>query len=204
MKKFLITLAILAGLSLIFFFNIYGFLSPNKPVVNAKILVVDAWLGDQELSQAAVVFKKGNYSRVLVPGGQIERSLFFPGMKGHGELSAIVLISKGISPDKISPLFVRAVKKDRTYQAALTVKHWLHKNKLDSCKINLFTASTHARRSWLLYKKVFTEKHAVGILSATPVKYDAKTWWKTSNGVRAVIDETIAFMYGFLFFHTNM
>ncbi len=203
-KKTIIFLSIFITLCLIIFFNIHSFLSPNKPIDGARILVIDAWLTDRELDNAVEVFKAGNYARVIVPGSIIERSLFFPGLKGSGEVTSVVLVYKGIPPDRITPLLVKHVKKDRTYQAALTTQRWLKENHISPSAINLFTSCTHSRRSWMLYEKAFENDREVGIISARPVGYDAGRWWQSSNGFRTVVDEAIAYLYALMFFHPNM
>lgn len=204
LKRLLIFVFVVLAFSLLIFFNIHPFLSPHKPAAGAKILVVDAWLSDKELDEAVEVFRAGNYSRVFVPGSPLERSLFFPGMKGSGEVTAVVLVYKGIPYDKVTPLFVKPVQKDRTYQAALKTRNWLNENNISPSAINLFTSSAHARRSWMLYRKAFENDREVGIISARPVCYNAKRWWKSSNGFRSVADETIAYIYALLFFHPDL
>jgi uncharacterized SAM-binding protein YcdF (DUF218 family) len=166
--------------------------------------VVDAWLTDRELDNAVEVFKAGNYARVIVPGSIMERSLFFPGLKGSGDVTSVVLVYKGIPPDKITPLLVKHVKKDRTYQAAITTRRWLEDNNISPSAINLFTSCTHSRRSWMLYQKAFEDYREVGIISARPVGYDAKKWWQSSNGFRTVVDEAIAYLYARMFFHADI
>ena len=203
-KKLFISGFILISIGLFIFFNLHSFLSPTKPIAGAKILIVDAWLGDKELDEAVEVYLSNSYSHILVPGGKMDRSLFFPGMQSVGDISAVVLMHKGIPHNKITPLFVKAVKKDRTYQSALTVKNWMKRNNLDSCNINLFTSSTHARRSWLLYKKAFKNECKIGIIAAQPTDYSVPKWWKSSNGFRTVVDESIAYLYAFLFFHPDL
>lgn len=202
-KKRYVVIPIVLLLLVIAFFNLHAFLSPYRPVVDAKILVIDAWLDDEEFNQAVEVFKKGNYSHVLVPGGVMERSLFFPGMKSVGQVSAVVLMYKGMPYDKITPLLVKKVKKDRTYQSALTVKQWMKKHNVNA-NVNLFTSSAHARRSWMLYKKAFNHEVEVGVINSQPTKYDTDKWWKTSNGFRTVISEFVAYLYARLFFHPDL
>jgi len=35
----------------------------------------------------------------------------------------------------------------------------------------------------------------VGIIAAQPLLYDAKSWWNSSEGVRTVVGELIAYLY---------
>lgn len=204
LKKLIIILAVLLVICIGLIFNIHSFLSPNKPVEGARILVVDAWLSDRELDNALEIYKAGNYARVIVPGSPMERSLFFPGLTGSGDVASVVLVYKGIPPDKITPLLVKHVKKDRTYQAAITTRRWLKENNISPSAINLFTSCTHSRRSWMLYRKAFENDREVGIIPARPVGYDARKWWKSSNGFRTVADEAIAYLYARLFFHPEL
>jgi hypothetical protein len=203
-KIFLTTLLSILIFIILSFLNIYPFLATQKPIPNAKILVVDGWMNDSLFSEAVVKFKKGNYSLVLVPGSNMDRSLFFPGMKSVGEASSVVLMYKGIPPEKIVPVYFKKVAKDRTYQSALAIKNWLKTNKHQNVSLNLFTQSTHARRSWFLYKKAFNGEFNIGIIASQPDDYNPKRWWKTSNGVRSVIDESIAYLYAILFFHPDI
>ncbi|NJK96302.1 MAG: DUF218 domain-containing protein [Bacteroidales bacterium] len=203
-KTFLIVFIVLTVILAVSFLNLYSFLAPNKPESDASFLVVDAWVSDSSLTQAVELFKEGKYERILVPGTKMERSIFFPGIRGMDEAASVVLIYKGIPPNKIIPLYFEPVKKDRTFQSALTVKYWLKQHTHGNVSVNLFTESTHAQRSWLLYKKAFKDDYKVGIIASVPDDYDPEKWWKTSNGVRSVIDETIAYLYAFLFFHPDM
>lgn len=200
----LVSIAILLLLSFVMVLHLHSFLSPNKPLTNAKILVVDSWLHDAELDEAIKEFHRGSYDYVIVPGTKIDRSLFYAGIDNSGDLSALVLIYKGIPTARLVPLHVQKVRKDRTFQSALTVLEWLQKKGRGKAEVNLFTQSCHARRSWLLYRKAFQSNRQVGIISAQTLEYDPKKWWKTSNGFRTVIDETVAYLYAFLFFHTDM
>jgi hypothetical protein len=203
-KIFLTVLFSFLILAVLCFFNIYPFLAIQKPISNANILVVDGWMNDSLFSEAVVKFKEGNYSLVLVPGSNMDRSLFFPGMKSVCEVSSVVLMYKGIPSEKIVPVYFKKVAKDRTFQSAIAVIKWMETHNLKHVALNLFTQSTHARRSWFLYKKAFDGKFKIGIIASQPDDYISKQWWKTSNGVRSVIDETVAYIYAFIFFHPDM
>jgi len=58
----------------------------------------------------------------------------------------------------------------------------------------------HSRRSWMLYKEAIGEEIPIGIIAFENREYDPKRWWKTSSGVRTVLDETIAYLYAKLVF----
>jgi hypothetical protein len=44
---------------------------------------------------------------------------------------------------------------------------------------------------------------AVGVVSIEDQTYVPGEWWKSSNGVRTVIDESIAYLYAVFFFHPS-
>ena len=65
---------------------------------------------------------------------------------------------------------------------------------------NVLTEDPHARRTWLLFREAFGRENQIGIISAKNPDYDAAHWWRYSEGVRGVIDETTAYLYAkFLF-----
>ena len=66
--------------------------------------------------------------------------------------------------------------------------------------INVLTEDTHARRTWMLFKEALGPGVQVGIISASNPDYDAKHWWRSSEGVREVIDESVAYVYAKFFF----
>jgi len=52
----------------------------------------------------------------------------------------------------------------------------------------------HARRSWFLFGKMFSSVN-VGVIAISPNEYDTSRWWLSSEGVRNVISESIAYLY---------
>ena len=66
--------------------------------------------------------------------------------------------------------------------------------------LNVMTEDAHARRTWLLFREALGPDVQVGIISVPNPDYDAAHWWRSSEGVREVIDETVAYVYAkFLF-----
>jgi len=59
-----------------------------------------------------------------------------------------------------------------------------------------FLAPTQpVRRSKMMFTKVFGKNVAIGIIALNDPLYDPKHWWRTSEGVREVLGEAIAYMY---------
>ena len=64
--------------------------------------------------------------------------------------------------------------------------------------LNLMTRGLHARRSWMVYRKVFGPGVRVGVISCPPHNYLPAKWWQSSAGLKGVIGETIATGYEWL------
>jgi len=70
----------------------------------------------------------------------------------------------------------------------------INKEGLNEASIDVVSLGVHARRSWLLFEKVFSSVD-VGIIAIRPNSYDTSRWWLFSEGVRSVISESIAYLY---------
>ena len=66
--------------------------------------------------------------------------------------------------------------------------------------INVVTEDVHARRTRLLFQKALGNDVAVGIISVPNPDYDARHWWRYSEGVKDVFAESVAYIYARLLF----
>jgi hypothetical protein len=82
----------------------------------------------------------------------------------------------------------------------VALKNWLRQHGIVHTNINVITIGTHARRSRLLCGKAFGTGCKIGIICLEDHNYDPKRWWESSAGVRAVIGESIGYVYARLFF----
>jgi len=185
---------------LLFLFAIHPFLAPTKPVV-ADILISDNCLVDYGLKELSDEFRSKNYSLILCAGGNLqEGDPLTEYYKNSAELSAAILMKFGINEKAIVAIPPKPVKKDRTFASALAVKNWLAQNNIQPKGINVFSLGPHSRRSWMLFREAIGEEIPVGIIACENREYDPGRWWKTSSGVRTVLDETIAYIYAKLVF----
>ena len=67
-------------------------------------------------------------------------------------------------------------------------------------RINIAGNGPHSRRTRLLYEKALGPGFQIGIFNVEERGFDPKGWWKTSQGFRTVVDETIAYAYARFFF----
>jgi hypothetical protein len=121
--------------------------------------------------------------------------------KTYAELGAATLLKLGLDRDSVQAVPTPAVRQDRTYASALVLKQWLQQHNAMPAELNLISLGAHARRSRLLFEKAFGQDARVGIIALENQDYDPEHWWKSSQGVRTVTDELIAYGYARLVFH---
>ncbi len=173
---------------------IHPFLAPTKPV-GGDILVVEGWLPDYALEKAKERFQQGDYQLLVTTGGEIGKGYHLSEYKTWAELAASILKNLNFPEDKIIAVPAQKnFKKDRTYYSILAVQRRLYEEGFNEASIDIVSLGAHARRSWFLCEKVFSSVK-VGIVAISPNEYDASRWWLTSEGVRNVISESIAYLY---------
>ena len=176
----------------------YDFLAPNQ-ALGKEVLVIEGWLGDEELLQAVELLEEGGYRFVITSGGPLDQGSFLSEFKTYAQLSQASLQKIGVS-EPVYAVPAPAVRRDRTYASALAVHHWLAAQHPDVRAFDLLTAGPHARRSHMLYQSAFGDVYDIGIISLQPASYDVSRWWISSAGVRTVIGEIIAWVYASVFF----
>ncbi len=199
----MLVLLLLFGLGLVYLRTIHPFLAPVKPVPGG-VLVVEGWSPDEVLQQAIAEVKRGGYSKLFVTGGPLEAGAPLSEYRSFAELCAATIARMGFDTNQLQAVPAPRVPKDRTYVSAVALKRWLDLHGGVPPKMTLVTGGAHARRSWLLYEKVMGKHTRIGIIAVRLSDYDADHWWRSSMGVRGVLDETIAYIYArFLFWPKN-
>jgi len=180
--------------------GIYPFLAVDNPT-SSGFLIVDAWLPDYGLRQAAAVFEQAKYENLIISGctNQETEDPDFP--SGDVVWAAAKLKKIGIPTRLVQPVPCSEIRKDRTYNSALAVKKWCDKMGVTVRSVDLVTKATHARRSRLLYQKVFGSKVKVGVIGVQDRNYDPAHWWQYTVGVRQVTWEGFAYIYTKFFFY---
>jgi hypothetical protein len=178
--------------------GLYPFLALTDRVPS-DVLVVDGWMPTQVLKQAAEEYTRGNYHTVLVVRGvyaldpiELEQS--------WDDYVVNILVRRGIPRERLNSVLFSSYKKDRTYHSALAIKEWCHKNGLAPAAFNIATVGSHARRSRMLYERVFGKDVRIGVVGLGDPAFDAQHWWRSSEGVREVLFEGVAYLYVLLNF----
>lgn len=169
--------------------NLHSYLALSRPV-SARILIVEGWMGPEELQETAAVFRARGYERVITTGGPIVRWPPAPGPGTFAEQAAWYLGEQGVPAEVLIPVAAERVSTDRTYLSAVTVRDWAARSGVKLDAFDVITDGPHARRSRLLYRRVFPQAD-VGIIATRSYDYDARAWWRSSTGVKNVIDQAI-------------
>jgi hypothetical protein len=163
-------------------------LAISQPV-RGRILVIEGWVSSPAaLKQAVAEFKSQGYGLLVVAKDEEKPWVFS------------VLLRSGMSENEIVTVPVTRVEKDRTYSSATAVRDWFVSSGVEDKAVDVFTIGTHARRSWVLFQKALGPGFRVGILSSPNPWYDPDHWWRSSEGFKEVVYETIAFLYTYGFF----
>ena len=188
----LLALAVVVAASYAAIVDAYPFLAVSHPVP-ANILIVEGWIPTYSLNQAADEFRRGHYQKLL-----IVCSSSIDGREYEAIRAAVM--KSGVPAESVETIYYPVVRKDRTYHTALAAKNWLEEHELPARSINVVTVGPHARRSWLTFEKAFGNSTAVGVIALDDQDYDPQHWWRTSEGVRELLGETIAYVYAKFFF----
>jgi hypothetical protein len=82
----------------------------------------------------------------------------------------------------------------------MAVAAWraLQTKEIQPTSINVFTRSSHARRSRLVFAKVFGSGTKVGVISWTPPGYENEPWWRSSERAIDFLKETVGYPFELL------
>ena len=188
-----IALLAATGLAVACLRGLYPFLAVTSRVP-AAVLVVDGWLPTDALAQAAAEYRHGHYQTVLAVRGvypldsaELDRPI--------DDYVADILVRHGIPRAQLSSVLFPGLQRDRTFYSARAVGQWFRDRRLPLRALDLATAAGHARRSRLLYQDALGRGVAIGIVALEDPAYDGRHWWRSSEGVREILFEGVAYLY---------
>jgi uncharacterized SAM-binding protein YcdF (DUF218 family) len=193
----LLLLAVLAGVGTWLVRGVGGFLAVSEPV-RGRYLVVEGWMPAFAYQYAGEVFRGGRYERVIAVGALPDFALSNGTPREFAAVGS--LVAAGIPPDAIVEAMGGPVHQDRTYHSALNLRRWLAAQRIATTRLDVITLGPHARRSRLLFEKALGPGVTVGVYAIPDPRFDLAHWWRSSEGVRSVLGETIAYVYARLFF----
>jgi len=105
------------------------------------------------------------------------------------------LSQAGVPKDKVVIAPARETESQRTYESAAAVWRALHARGIHPSALNVFTWGAHARRSRLIFAKVYWPETEVGVVDWIPSGYEAGPWWRSSERTKELITETAGYMF---------
>jgi len=168
-------------------------LAVSQPAASAgaapvALLVVEGWLGERELDDAAAYARQHGYRRVVASGGPIQS---FSPFASYAERAAQRL------RERLPGMAVEAVptphtKQDRSFASAVWVRDWAQQRAIPVETIDVYSLGAHARRTRMLYRLAFGENTRVGIIAGLPHDSDIQHWWTTSEAAKDVLMEAVS------------
>ena len=182
----------LAALGVWWVAGAYPFLARHAPVAS-DTLVIEGWLGDDLLEQAAGWAASNGVKRIVLTGGPIETGSYLVEWKTLPEMTKARLEALGHGERfELQAVPAQPVRRGRTRESARALQaEW----KPERAALNLASEGLHARRSWRAFRDEFGDGVEVGSVALTPVEYDGSDWWSCSEGVRSMIGEAVAYVY---------
>jgi hypothetical protein len=200
LRGWLVVFVVATGLLATVFYGSAPFLSVTDRV-DAPVLVVEGWLPDYALLDGWKEFKAGRYKQLFTVGTPMLAGLGIDPGDNYASWAAHRLQMMVGQHKEITAVPAFEAQRDRTYAGAVALREWLQSRRETVQAINVLTLSVHARRSRLLYQKAFGPDVAVGIVAVNSQEYDARRWWKYSDGVKEMTSEGAAYLYARIFFH---
>jgi DUF218 domain len=160
-----------------------------------RLLVVEGWLDEDALVDAAAAFREGRYERVITSGGPIESWREGQTATNYAERAAEYLKRHGLADVPVAAASAPASAQDRTFLSAVVVRDWIQREGLHPEAVDVYSSGVHARRSRMVYRLAFAPSVEVGMLAATPRNYDLEHWWRTSQGTKSVLDEALSLVW---------
>jgi len=196
----LVALAVALVVAAIAVRDLHDFLAPDAPV-GGELLVVEGWMGPDELREVLPLVRSGHYRRIVTTGGEIRPWGERFAESSYAELARGYLIEHGLAAEDVVAVPAPDSAQNRTYLAAVKVRQWAVAQDPPPRRIDVLSVGVHGRRTRRMYALAFGEGVEVGILTAQPADYDVESWWRTSAGAKAVVGEAISWLWDALFFH---
>ncbi len=163
--------------------------------VPATVLVVEGWVSDFALRDALAEFRRGGYERLVTSGGPLGYGYTVGGTTNYAQSAGLILRSFGADTNRMVVAPGRFTFRNRTYNAARSAQAKLLEMRVPVRGIVVFSQGPHARRTRLVYQKVFGPGVSVGVISRPPDDYDGARWWRTSEGAKEVITEGLGWLF---------
>jgi hypothetical protein len=182
---------------------VYPFFAVTHRVAT-DTLVVEGWIHGYAIQAAVEEFHAGGYQHLFTTGGPVVgNGGYVNDYQTSASVGAGLLKKFGIPSESVQIVPSHVIGRNRTYSSAIALRNWFCEHNINVRSLNVLTEDAHARRTHLLFAKAFGPRVAVGIIAVPNPDYDAKQWWRYSEGVEEVIGQAVAYIYATFFFHPS-
>lgn len=157
--------------------------------------MVEGWIGRDGVRAAATEFAQHGYRYVVATGGVATEEGWQEGGWSYAERAERELIRSGVPEAQIIVATAREVERQRTFASAVAVSRALQAKGIHANGVNVFTCGPHARRSRLVFAKVFAPGTKVGVVSWVPSTYGLAQWWQSSDRAKVMLTETAGYVF---------
>jgi DUF218 domain len=158
----------------------------------AQVLILEGWIGYGGIRAAAAELEQGGYQYILTTGGQPDDRPYSP---SYAEIAGQELVQLGISNDKIIIAPTGEIERERTFKSSVAAWRALQTNGIHPEAINVLTLGPHARRTCLVYAKVFAPAAQVGVIAWTPPEYRLEPWWRSKVRTNCFLKEIFGYPF---------
>ena len=171
-----------------------AFLSLTDRLPEAEVLVVEGWIGHDGVRAAAAEFHQHGYAYIATTGGP-SLGRWENTHSTYAEMAGLELIESGVPPEQIIIAPCKQTESRRTFESAAAVLRALHAKNLKPDTINVFTYGPHARRSRLVFAKVFSNDAHVGVVAWQPPEDGSGPWWRSSRRAKQMLSESLGYIF---------
>lgn len=194
----LLFLAIIFRLSLV---GIYYFLAINEPV-KSKTLIIEGFVPTYAVKGALEYYKENGFERLILTGIPIVNYEFTAPYRTTALATLIAVRKFGFTDTVYIADIPTNIFTDRTYHTAVATRMLFDENNWPK-NFDLYSVGVHARRSRMMFRKVFDSSYDIGVIAHKDRTFDPNHWWRNSKGFRNVSNEFVATLYVMMLFHPD-
>jgi len=160
----------------------------------ADVLVIEGWIGADGIRAAKGEFDNGGYVYAVATSGQTGDQ-WDSKRWSYAREAEEKLLRLGVPRGRLILAEPRRMEIRRTFESALAVSGELSARGIRPQAIVVFTRGPHARRSRLVFAKVFSRATEVGVVAWTPPGYAREPWWHSSERAGDFIKESVGWVF---------
>ena len=183
-----------AGTTCLWWFKAESFFSLTDRRSSASVLVVESWIGFEGLAAAQAEFERGGYE-YLVSAGGLSDNRWDRRRWNLAHEARDFFVRAGVPSSQVLEAWRDETTNQRTFATAVAAWQALRAAGVHPQGVNVFTLGPHARRSRLVFAKVFGPEVAVGVISWAPPRTQIGPWWRSSERAEDLIKESVGWPF---------